>query len=305
MNRMLAVVALLLAAAGCTHVPAERPRASTAATWEAALDEGPKVEVIPLVTGEIEVERSFLLDFENEHLHDRTGKKQHVPVVAYLVRHPELGDLLIDTGFDHTFAESGHGNFGGLAFLAGFARQQPGHDTAALLGKLGVDPATLKTIVLSHMHPDHTAGLPDLPKSVPVVVGKGAVESYGAPWYAPADHLAGIEVLHAVDLPADGSAVDLLGDGSVLALPTPGHAAGNLSFLLRAKSGPVLLTCDASHTREGFDLGVAPGGVESRQHANESIARLRRFVESNPAVRVKAGHEASDWDMSRGIQDAL
>lgn len=303
MRRLIA--ALLLAATGCTHVPAERPRAATAATWEAALEEGPRVEVIPLVTGEIEVERSFLLDFDSEHLHDRTDGKRYVPVLAWLVRHPEHGDLLIDTGFDHTFAESGHGNFGGLAFLVGFARQKPGHDTAALLRALGVDPAALRMIVLSHMHPDHTAGLPDLPKSVPVVVGRGAVESYGAPWYAPADHLAGIEVLHTLDLPAAGGAVDLLGDGSVLALPTPGHAAGNLSFLLRAQGGPVLLTCDASHTREGFDLGVAPGGVEDRTRAAESLERLRRFVERHPAVRVKAGHDAGDWDMSRGIQDPL
>ncbi|WP_373049336.1 MBL fold metallo-hydrolase [Vulgatibacter sp.] len=305
MNRILVALALAAAATGCAHVPAETPHAATpTATWDAALGEGPRVEVIPLLTGEIQVDRSFLLDFDNGHLHDRTDAKKWVPVLAYLVRHPTQGDLLIDTGFDHTFAESGHGNLGGIAFLASFARQQQGHDVVSLLRELEVDPARLRMIVLSHMHPDHTAGLPDLPKTVPVITGPGAVESYGGPWYAPADHLAGIESLRALALPDEG-AVDLFGDGSLLVLPTPGHAAGNLSFLLRAQGGPVLLTCDASHTREGFDLGVAPGGVDDRATADASLDALRRFVAAHPMVRVKAGHEASDWDLTRGIQDAL
>jgi len=304
MNRLLFAAAFALLSA-CTHTPATKAYGATAAApWEAALADGPKVQVVPLVTGEIEVAGDFLVDHEHAGLSKRREGKEYVPVLAYLVRHPTAGDFLIDSGFDHTFAESGSGNFGGLAFLAGFARQQPGHDTVALLRGLGVDPAQLKMIVFSHMHPDHTAGLPDLPKSVPLVAGPDALASYGAPWYAPADHLAGFAEVRTLALPASG-AVDLFGDGAVLALPTPGHAAGNLSFLLRAEGGPVLLTCDASHTRQGFDDGVAPGGVEDRPAAEASLAALRRFVAAHPEVRVKAGHEATDWDLSRGVQPAL
>lgn len=304
MYRLLAAAAFALLSA-CTHTPATKSYSATAESpWEAVLADGPTVQVIPLLTGEIEVAGDFLLDHDHPNLKTPREGKEYVPVLAYLVRHPAAGDFLIDTGFDHTFAESGSGNFGGIAFMASFARQQPGHDVVSLLRSQGVDPSRLKMIVFSHLHGDHTAGLPDLPKSLPLLAGEGALESYGAPWYAPPDHFDGFDTLQTIALPASG-AVDLFGDGSVLALPTPGHAAGNLSFLLRAGGGPVLLTCDASHTKQGFDLGVAPGGVDDRAKAQASVDALRRFVATNPQVRVKAGHEASDWDLARGVQDPL
>lgn len=307
MNRITSSILAALALTSCAHAPRQvANEALPVTTWEAGLRSETKVEVIPLFTGEVQVEREFLLDYENPKLQDRRDEKVWVPVMAYLVRHPRFGDLLIDTGFDSSFAKSGHGNFGGLAFLASFARQNPGTDTVASLRKLGVDPAKLKMIVLSHMHPDHTAGLPELPKSVPLVTGPDAHGSYGGPWYAPASHLDGVEEIRTLAYPSQpGEAIDLLGDGSVLALPTPGHAHGNLSFLIEAKGGPVLLTCDASHTREGLELGVAPGGVESRGDADASLAGLRAFLAAHPEVRVKAGHDARDWDLSRGVQDAL
>ncbi len=306
MTRTLLSALVLLLAAGCIASPEETTHAPLpVVAWETALEEGPRVKVLPLVTGEIQVDRSFVLDFDHPNLENRTDAKLWVPVVAYLVRHPTAGDFLVDTGFDHTFAKSGHGNFGGVAFLASFARQEQGNDTRALLESLGVDLSTLKMIVLSHMHTDHTSGLPDLPKNLPLIIGAGAQSSYGGPWYAPANHLAGFEKIQTLSLPGNGEALDLLGDGSVLVLPTPGHAAGNLSFLVRAEGGPALLTCDASHTREGFDLGVAPGGVEDRGAAEKSLQSLRDFVSVHPEVRVKAGHEVSDWDLSRGVQDPL
>lgn len=306
MRRTLLAAAGLVFLTGCSaHLPGQQPRIAPFAPWEAVFGEGPKVQLVPLLTGELEVAGDFLLDHESPSLRRRREGKEFVPVLAYLVRHPTRGDLLIDTGFDRTFAKRSHGNFGGLAFLAGFARQRPGHDTVSLLRTLGVDPAGLQMVVFSHLHPDHTAGLPDLPRHLPLVAGEGALASYGAPWYAPADHLAGFETIEMLALPEDGSAIDLFGDGSLLALPTPGHAAGNLSFLVRAEGGPVLLTCDASHTRQGFDEGVAPGGVEDRKLAQASLEALRAFVKRHPNVRVKAGHEASDWDLARGIQDPL
>jgi len=300
MNRSILAL-LLLAAAGCgAHRPPE-----VAFRAPAPVEAAPGiVQVIPLVTGEVEVDRGLLLDLAHPAMEGRKDEKVWVPVVAYLVRHPTQGDLLIDSGFDSTFAASGHGNFGGLAKLLDIARQEKGHDTAALLRQLGVDPSSLKMILLSHMHPDHTAGLPELPTSVPVVTGPGAIASYEVLWYAPHDHLAGRDAIESLRFD-EGGKIDLFGDGSLVVLSTPGHAAGNLSFLVHTASGRTLLTCDASHTREGFDKGVKPGKAFDADASGASLDLLRRLVTEDPALRVKAGHEAADWDLARGIQDPL
>ncbi|AKU91639.1 MBL fold metallo-hydrolase [Vulgatibacter incomptus] len=299
----LAVLLGMAAACGCgAHRPAEARFHGDVAAWNG---EAPgEVEVIPMVTGEIEVDRSLLVDLSHPEMAGRKDDKVWVPVMAYLVRHPTKGDVLIDSGFDSSFAASGHGNFGGLAKLLNIARQKPGHDTASLLRQLGVEPASLKMILLSHMHPDHTAGLPELPTSVPVIAGPGAMASYEVLWYAPQDHLAGRETIENLDI-APGEMRDLFGDGSLVVVSTPGHAAGNLSFLVHTARGATLLTCDASHTREGLDHGVAPGKNSDANASNESIGRLRRFLADHPEVKVKAGHDAADWDLERGIQDPL
>lgn len=291
---------LLLATAGCgAHRPPEVAFRAPVPT-----EEGPGiVQVIPLVTGEVQVDRGLLLDLAHPAMEGRENDEVWVPVIAYLVRHPTQGDLLIDSGFDSTFAASGHGNFGGLARFVDIARQPAGHDTSALLRQLGVEPESLKMILLSHMHADHTAGLPELPLEVPVVTGPSAITSYEVLWFAPHDHLAGREAIHSLSL--EGGKRDLFGDGSLVVLATPGHAAGNLSFLVRTASGRTLLTCDASHTREGFDHGVKPGKSHDAEAAASSLELLRALVAGDPSIRVKAGHEATDWDLSRGIQDPL
>ena len=305
MRKLLAALFLssLLPLAACgVHRPAEVPLAPQPPPWNGEVRG--QVEVIPLLTGEIKVPRSVLLDLDHPAMKDVGDEEVWVPVLAYLVRHTRQGYVLIDTGFDASFAQSGHGNFGGLAKLVTIGRQKPGHDTVSLLRELGVDPAALKMIVLSHMHADHTAGLPALPKEVPVVTGPNATKSHEVLWYAPHDHLEGREAVHALELDESG-VLDLFGDGSLLVFATPGHAEGNLSFLVHTKNGATLLTCDASHTREGFEQGIAPGKTVDAEAAKRSLDRLRRYLDEHPETRIKAGHDPDDWDLSRGIQDAL
>jgi len=307
------LLALLALGACAPHLPRERPLEAPAAVardWQAIFAAPRPVEVVSLVTGEIRVDRSLLLDVASPRLADHDDRKVWVPVLAHVIRHREHGAVLVDTGFDASFAESGHGNIGGLARFLTIARQPPGHDVAALLRRAGVDPASLRMIIISHLHIDHTAGLPDLPKEVPLHAGPYATRHYEHMWYAPTDHFRGFAEVHTFDftgLPADGPgpAIDLFGDGSLFVVSTPGHAEGNLSFVVNGTGGPVLLTCDASHTQEGFRRRVGPGKVIDRTAADATIERLAGFAAAHPRLRVKAGHDAEDWDLARPVQDPL
>lgn len=302
-----------LGTAACTsaHRPEtvafEGPTVAASPDWEATLANPVALEVHPLLTGWIRVDRSLLLHIEDPAIEDAEDRKMWVPVMAYLVRHPEEGDLLIDSGMDSSFAERRGGNFGRLARVVEVFRQDEGRDTVSLLRELGVEPEDLRMVLLSHLHLDHTSGLPEIPKSVPLVAGPDAMDGYEILSIAPADHLKGFETIQAFDFSeieesGPGRAIDLFGDGSVFVISAPGHVAGNLSFLLNREEGPLLLTCDASHLREGLDAGVGPGLVSDREAATATLQAFQAFMQSHPTVVYKAGHDIRDWEAEAGIQ---
>lgn len=308
-----AIVIAALGATGCASahrpaaVPFEGEAIPASADWEATFANPVDLEVHPLLTGWIKVDRSLLLHIEDPAIEDSEDRKMWVPVMAYLVRHPEKGDVLIDSGMDASFAQRRGGNFGRLARLVEVFRQEEGQDTVSLLGELGVDAVELKMVLLSHMHLDHTSGLPDIPKSVPLAAGPGAMDGYEIMAIAPADHLKGFERIQAFDFSGieesgPGRTIDLFGDGSIFVISTPGHVPGNLSFLLNRREGPLLLTCDASHLREGFKAGVGPGLVSDREAADATVGRLGAFLKAHPSATYKAGHDVLDWDAEAWIQ---
>ncbi len=283
------------------EVPYTDPVVSASGDWAATFAKPVDIEVHPLYTGTIQVKRSLLLEIENPAIEDHEDRKLWVPVMAYLVRHPEKGDVLIDSGLDSSFATRRGGNFGRAARLVKVFDQEAGQDTVSRLRALGVEPEQLRMIFLSHLHLDHTAGLPDIPKSVRLVAGPRAMDGYENPFLAPVDHLAGfnqIEALDFTDVEENelGKVIDVYGDGSFFVISAPGHVSGNLSFLINRTSGPLLLTCDASHTREGLLNGVGPGKIVDREAADKTVQRLSAFIQAHPEVSFKAGHDALDWE---------
>ena len=292
-------VVFLLVAANCgTYRPGVRsvaPLASAAVT-EANLVKAARAdlpELFVLNTGEVEVEDALLLDLEKNT--EIKNSKQYVPVMAYLVRHARKGDILIDTGFDETFAESGHGNFGCMGRFFNFARQKPGSDIAAQLQRLN---AKLTAVYFTHMHVDHTSGAPALPRGIPYIAGKGTLaDSYADIFGLCMNHLDGVEAIDEIDFAAApmvagvGRVFDIFGDGSVWAIHTPGHSAGHMSFLVNTKTGPKLITGDASHTGYGFKNNIAPGKTQDRQQSRDSLKALRGLVERHKQLDIYFGHD--------------
>ncbi len=314
--RALLIQFIIIGLAGCSApLPREVPFDSTGirpgpVDWTAAFATPQDIEVTALVTGEVKVARSVLIDLDHADIVDGDDRDVWVPVLAYLVRHPRHGAILLDSGFDASFTDSGHGNFGGLAALFGslveFTRQSAGHDVVSLLHKAGVEPGELEMILLSHAHLDHTAGLPGLPASVPVVGGPGAILGHDVKWYAPTDHFAGRTEIASLSFEGapdsgPGRTLDLFGDGSIFVVSTPGHAPGNLSVIINGIDGPALLTFDASHLQEGFRDGVAPGKVSDRSAADLSLNRMRAFAKANPSLRIFPGHELPNASGAPGL----
>ena len=310
-----AVASLAVLSNGCSPaLPAPLPfepfvRNAASVDLDRAMSGAVTVEVTPIFTGEISVDRSLLLDLANPGLPEREDRKLWVPVMSYLVRHPKFGSVLLDCGFDVS-AQSGHLNYGGLAVFFDITRQRAGGDLYSSLRTLGQSPDQLSLVILSHLHGDHISGMASMPPGVRVAAGPRALDEYEHLWFAPADHLGNVGRLETFDFASAtntelGPTIDLFGDGSMLVIHSEGHTLENLSFLLQAHGGPLLLTFDASHTQEGFVHGVAPGKVKDRVKADASLRRLIGFAKKHPNLRVKAGHDASDWDLTKSLQDRL
>jgi glyoxylase-like metal-dependent hydrolase (beta-lactamase superfamily II) len=225
----------------------------------------------------------------------RVGEPVVVPVPFFLVTHP-LGNVLIDGGFGAYVLE----------------QPEPGPDQPARthipqvsaedlclnrLGEAGIEPESIRYLVQTHLHNDHSGAIPSFP-GVPVLVHRAELDyAFNPEWfarmaYAAAD-LGG--TVGWVALGADEDGLDLLGDGSIRLLFTPGHSPGHLSVLVQPSEGRrVLLTGDAAYTSEHFEERALPGYFHSTDAVAASVRRLRLRAAAKDTL-VVFGHDAVQW----------
>jgi glyoxylase-like metal-dependent hydrolase (beta-lactamase superfamily II) len=159
----------------------------------------------------------------------------------------------------------------------------------------------LAGVLITHAHFDHVLGLQDVPAGVPVYGGPGE----GAPHHFK-DRFVQPTIRRAFDgrslqvwdvdngsaLGPINSAIDVLGDGSLWALSSPGHTEGSMAYLAFTTTGPALFVGDTSHTQWGWDNGVPPGTYTVDAEANrDSLMQLKALVDEHPSIAVFVGHE--------------
>ncbi len=175
---------------------------------------------------------------------DDLDRKIRLPVPAYLI---ETGRerILVDTGLHPAAVDDPAGRYGRRGALGPFqvSLDEP------ISEQLEVD--TITTVVLTHLHFDHAGGLSLLPPSVRVVVQRREWEAghdrraVARNFYLPADYAAAGGQVVLVD-----GDHDLLGDGSVRLLPTPGHTPGHQSVCVGER---LVLGGDVTHFASGLD----------------------------------------------------
>jgi N-acyl homoserine lactone hydrolase len=169
--------------------------------------------------------------------------------------------LLFDTGQDRaSVTDEAYfpGGFTGVLYdrLARFHISE--HETlTAQLATLGYAPADVDTAILSHLHQDHMGGLREL---------------------------AGADLLVARSL-------DVMGDGSLVLLPTPGHTPGSLSLLIRRRTrSPVLLVGDLSYEAALLQRRQLPG-VGGRRQLATTTDQVLALKERMPDLAILPAHD--------------
>jgi len=274
------------------------PRQSSQ-TWDEVLKKPSSITVTTFDTGEIKMDQAQNLDPNNSKIKSFQHGDEPLPVLAHLLHHDRYGDFLIDTGFGDSFsANPPFGNYSDpmrlLNWVSGIKNgQQSGHNIAAQLKRHEVH---LNAVFFTHLHPDHTAGVVELPQNIDYVFGKK--ENWFLARAFIGDHFDGKKNLKTInftnvpDMLPLGPAVDIFGDGSLWAVSTPGHTRDHISYIVNAKTGPILLAGDASQFSWAFENDVAPRGLNKAETmlAQKSLEQLIAFSATYPKVKIIFGH---------------
>jgi len=254
--------------------------------------------VKPLKTGEIAGNWHNFINTENPNFKYLTRKKPD-EIMAFWIRHEKFGDILIDSGFDSSFYKNPpYGNFSPMMRVAqvflGFQKssQKEGQDIVSQLRKHGIKP---QIVFLTNLHADHTSGLPMLPNDIECIFDERELnfisKTLAGGHFKNKEKIKTVSFVSAITMPPLGPVLDVLGDGSLWAISTPGHSEGHMSYLAFSTSGPILITGDVVFFFSAFEHGVESVGIYSQELAFESLQMLKKFVEMFPKTKVFVGHE--------------
>jgi glyoxylase-like metal-dependent hydrolase (beta-lactamase superfamily II) len=231
------------------------------------------------------------------------------PAMIAVIRHPRVGVILFDAGYGRAL-EQAQGTHARL-----YRRLMPfelpeAERVAARLAELNASPVDL--IFLSHFHPDHIGGLAEVPGTAPILHSREGLARlrslrgltrHRSSFFAellPDDFAArarAIEDLPAVQLDAPfGQGRDVAGDGSVVAVPLPGHAAGQYGLFCRLPGERRMLLCaDAAWLLSNIVEKTRPTWA-ARMIADDyaaftrTLACLHEFSVNHPDVRIIPSH---------------
>ena len=191
---------------------------------------------------------------------------------CYLIKHAQ-GWMLWDTGIPDAVAA-----MPGIRLVPadpkGLVWHRP-RTLAAQLDELGVKPSDIRIMAVSHTHPDHIGNVEMFPAAM-LYVQKAEYESPGAngePRFRPGHPVTKLE-----------GDRDVLGDGSVIILSTPGHTPGHQSLLVKLPhAGAVVLSGDAVHFRSNWDNRRVPSINFNREQTLASMQKISETMTKEKA----------------------
>ena len=210
----------------------------------------------------------------------------NMSVPCFLVIHPR-GILLFDTGLSDRLVgrplwENVDGGYGQIKFTT--LRGQ--------LADIGVTPADITYLAISHSHWDHVGNANDYAGAIWLTQKAELDFMFGAgadPAYLPL--YAALAQSRKIEFEGDH---DVFGDGTVILKFTPGHTPGHQSLYVKlARTGGVVLSGDLYHYAEERTLHRMPREEESTG-TPASREALERFLKEQHA-QLWIGHSTSSF----------
>ncbi|RPI91456.1 MAG: N-acyl homoserine lactonase family protein [Chloroflexi bacterium] len=213
-----------------------------------------------------------------------------LPIYCWLIEHP-AGPFLIDAGEIAKVHEAGHLP-DRLVFRAAVQYDVKREDEVDhQLAKLGYDLEKIRGIYLTHFHSDHVDGIYHFPKAT-IFASKAAYEFTISSKGESTGYLKKnlpesfrLETFAFEDGKADlfETSKKLFADGSVIAVPLPGHSIGHTAYIVRTESNRYVFSGDATYGVRTMQAGI-PFVILNSTAAKGSVHRLRKYARSSGVV---------------------
>ena len=199
----------------------------------------------------------------------RNGKKRNIKFHALwgLIEHPEKGLILYDTAYTERFYEATRSFPNKIYAKITKVEIKKEDEIKNQLLRNGINPLEIKHIILTHFHADHIGGLLDFPNAQiytssfayqytkklknKLAFTKGVLKDL-----LPADLEKRIAFFEEISEPQNdeifGTTYDIFHDKSLIIVPLPGHAAGQIGIKLQTEKQKYFLIADACWNEETY-----------------------------------------------------
>jgi glyoxylase-like metal-dependent hydrolase (beta-lactamase superfamily II) len=216
-----------------------------------------------------------------------------LPIYVWVIEHPE-GLIVIDTGIP-TDANKRiwFPPFMPLLQRAAKFQMTPEEEVGPQLRQLGLSPADVRWVVLTHLHQDHDGGLHHFPNAEFVVsskewemaVGlKGRMNGYlnqrWPDWFKPQL----VDFNSRIPFGPFPGHHTLTRAEDIHLVPTPGHSPGHLSVILTEDDLSIMFAGDASYTEELLRAQTADGIGPDPQLQQETHRRILAYAGKHRTV---------------------
>ena len=263
-----------------------------------------------LHTGEVRVSPYLPFGGDNCNLLKASGmttpKEDWIwlPVSVYLIEHPK-GLILVDTGWHRDMSPEGVydkaaqiKSLGSRVLYHVNQGQIPlGEAVDEQLAAMGIKPADLDYVLLTHLDCDHANGLRAVKDAKHIIVAqeeldcarKNGFVRYKKKWWEGVD-LQTIE-WNGEEGPA-GKSFDLFGDGSIKMINIPGHCDGLCAVKITREDGKyVLLFSDGGYATKSWKEMITSGVSLDKEMQRKSLQWIREQSMNPNCIESLATHD--------------
>ncbi|MBX9768945.1 MAG: MBL fold metallo-hydrolase [Bdellovibrionales bacterium] len=203
-----------------------------------------------------------------------------MPVISYVIVHPE-GTFVVDTGVPEEINDENYydcDQYNKVFYKRNMSFSIPASDVfRTRLKQIGIDPALVKKVLITHFHADHTGGIADLPQAE-IITGAGNWPKHVGSFtcrlpsgFSPKQ----VEYVDGAFGQFDKSKT-LTSDGKVRIVPLIGHTPGHAGLAINDGGVTFLLAGDATFDQDQTERGAVCGVSEALNDARDTQRLMKQ-----------------------------